>query len=138
MRAMLDVALHCSVELVARSEIAGRQELSADYVAHLFRRLRDAGLVLGVRGPSGGYSLARTAESICIGEFVRAVEGPSAAADCVLSVQEHPCPRIAQCAAHQVWMRLSGIMAEFLDSTTLADLCGDARNLALEDSTLRL
>jgi Rrf2 family protein len=132
---MLDVAQHGSAAPVPRSEIATRQELSPDYVAHLFRQLRGAGLVLGVKGPSGGYSLARSPEEIRVGEIVRAVEGPIAAVDCVLAMQEYPCQRLDHCVAHQVWMRLSATIEEFLDSISLADLCDDARKLAVEAVT---
>ena len=135
LRAMLDVAQYGSAAPVPRSEIAERQELSPDYVAQLFRRLRDAGLVLGIKGPSGGYSLARSPEEIRIGEIVRAVEGPIATVDCVLSMPGRPCHRLDHCVAHQVWMRLSATIEEFLDSITLADLCDDARKLAAEAGT---
>lgn len=136
LRAMLDVAQHGSVAPVPRSGIAERQELSPDYVAQLFRRLRDAGLVLGIKGPSGGYSLARSAEEIRVGEIVRAVEGPIVTVDCVLSMQERPCHRLDHCVTHRVWMRLSATIEEFLDSISLADLCDDARELAAEAGTL--
>ena len=75
LRAMVDLALHVDEGPVARCDIAKRQGISADYVAQLFRRLRAAGLVEGVRGPGGGYTLARDATTICAGDVVRAVEG---------------------------------------------------------------
>lgn len=129
LRAMLDLALHSFEEPVPRHEIAERQDLSPDYVAHLFRQLRDAGLVVGVKGPCGGYRLARDPGLILIGEIVRAVEGPIALADCVLPAQRTPCQRLGRCVTHRLWMRLSETIAEFLDSTTLADLCDEAREL---------
>ncbi len=132
LRAMLDLALHASAEPVPRHELAIRQEISSDYVAHLFQQLRNAGLVLGVKGPRGGYILARDPGLIRIGEIVRAAEGPIAVVDCVLPVQEDPCHRLECCVTHHLWMQLSATMAEFLDSITLADLCDQARELGLE------
>jgi Rrf2 family protein len=126
---MLDLALCAGEGPVPRQQIAERQEISADYVAQLFRQLRAAGLVVGVKGPSGGYALAREARSIRVGDVVRAVEGPIAAADCVLPALEEPCHRVERCVTHLLWARLSVTMAEFLDSTTLADLCSQAREL---------
>ncbi len=129
LRAMLDLALHDSGGPVLRREIAERQELSPDYVAQLFRQLRNNGLVVGVKGPSGGYLLARDPELIRIGEIVRAVEGPIAAVDCVLPMYKDPCHRLDHCIAHRLWLDLSATMAEFLDSITLADICDQAREL---------
>ena len=56
LRAMVDVALHNDGGPVLRRDIAARQEISVDYAAQLFRRLRAAGLVEGVKGPGGGYA----------------------------------------------------------------------------------
>lgn len=132
LRAMLDLALHASDMPVPRHAISERQEFSPDYVAHLVRELRGAGLVAGIKGPGGGYVLARDPEFIRLGEIVRAVEGPIAVVDCVLPNQEDPCHRQDHCVTHQMWVRLSATMAEFLDSITLADLCDQARELELE------
>lgn len=129
LRAMLDLALHDSGRPVLRREIAERQEISPDYVAHLFRQLRNAGLVIGVKGPSGGYLLTRDPGLIRIGEIVRAVEGPIAAVDCLLPMQQDSCHRLEHCVARFLWLDLSATMAEFLDSITLADLCDQARIL---------
>jgi Rrf2 family protein len=132
LRAMLDLALCASDDPVPRQEIAERQELSADYVAQLFRQLRSAGLVMGIKGPSGGYALAQGAEKIRVGDIIRAVEGPIAAVDCVHPLAEDQCHRADRCVAHLLWTRLSATMAEFLDSITLADLCDQARELVPE------
>jgi Rrf2 family protein len=131
LRAMVDLALHAEQEPVPRQEIADRQDLSADYVAQLFRQLRDAGLVTGIKGPSGGYALARPASSIRVGEVIRAVEGPVAMVDCVLPNHKDPCRRLDCCVTHLVWVQLSQTVAEFLDSISLGDLCSQARGLKL-------
>jgi Rrf2 family iron-sulfur cluster assembly transcriptional regulator len=73
---MVDLALHADEGPALRREIAERQEISADYVAQLFQRLRKAGPVDGLKGPGGGYRLARDAAPISAGNAVRAVEGP--------------------------------------------------------------
>jgi len=132
LRAMLDLALNRCEGPVPRHEIAERQDLSSHYVAHLFRQLREAGLVASVKGPSGGYVLARDPGSIRISEIVRAVEGPIALADCVLPIQDDLCQRLDRCAAHRLWMRLSETMVAFLDAISLADLCKEARELEPE------
>jgi len=129
---MVDLALHADEEPVLRRDIAERQGISTDYVAQLFRRLRAAGLVKGVKGPGGGYRLARDAETIRAGDVVRAVEGPVAVVHCIVPGDEPPCNRVDRCVTRLLWKRLSEAMTEFLDSVTLKDLCNEARQLHRE------
>jgi Rrf2 family cysteine metabolism transcriptional repressor len=131
LRAMIDLALHADEGPVLRQDIAERQEISADYVAQLFRRLHAAGLAEGVKGPGGGYQLARDAATIRAGDVVRAVEGPVAVVHCTLPGpgDEPSCNRVDRCVTHLLWKRLSAVMTEFLDSVTLSDLCEEAQQL---------
>ncbi len=129
LRAMVDLALHADGEPALRQEIAERQDISADYVAQLFRPLHKAGLVEGVKGPGGGYLLARDAADITAGDVVRAVEGPVAVVHCALEDDDPACNRSDRCVTHLLWKRLSAVMTEFLDSVTLQDLRDEARQL---------
>ena len=63
---------------------------------------------------------------------MRAVEGPIAVVDCVVSDAESPCDRVAHCTTHLLWKQLSEAVAELLDSVTLKDLCDQARQLGQE------
>ena len=130
LRAMVDLALHTEAGPVLRQDISTRQEISADYVAQLFRQLCAVGLLEGVKGPGGGYRLAREVETIRAGDVVRAVEGPVAVVHCTLPGDEPSCDRVDRCVTHRLWKRLSRVMAEFLDSVTLKDLCDEAREEA--------
>ncbi len=134
LRAMVDLALHAGEGPASRHGIAVRQAVSADYVAQLFRELRAAGLVEGVKGPGGGYRLTRDAATIRVGDVVRAVEGPIAAVDCTIPSDEPSCDRVDRCVAHLLWKGLSEAMAEFLDSVTLKDLCDQAQHLTREEN----
>ena len=125
--AMVDLALHGGEGTVRRQDIADRQEISANYIAQLFRELRVAGLVDGVKGPGGGYRLARNAQTISAGDVVRAVEGPVALASCAAPGSEPTCNRVGRCPTHDLWKRLSAAMTELLDSATLQELCDEAR-----------
>ena len=129
LRAMVDLALHANGGPVLRRDIARRQGISADYVAQLFRRLCAVGLVDGVKGPGGGYVLARAPVAISAGDVVRAVEGPVAVVQCALPTDEPSCNRVDRCATHLLWKRLSETITEFLDLVTLQDLCDEARQL---------
>ncbi len=125
-RAMVDLALHVHEGPVSRAEIASRQGISADYIAHLFHRLQQAGLVRGVRGRSGGYLLGRDPTRIHVGEIVRAVEGPMALTECTAPGGEAVCPRTDHCVTRRLWLEAARAVAETLDGVTLADLCAQA------------
>ena len=131
LRAMLDVALHDDEGPVLRHDIATRQEISADYVAQLFQHLCVMGLVKGVKGPGGGYQLARDPATIRVGDIVRAVEGPIAAVQCVTDTlgDQPTCHRAEDCTTRLLWVRLSEVIAQFLDSITLKELRDQARQL---------
>jgi Rrf2 family protein len=131
LRAMVDVAQHSDNEPVARQGIAERQEISADYVAQLFRQLQAAGLVEGVKGPGGGYRLTRDAETITAGDIVRAVEGPIAVVECILygPDEQLSCHRVDRCVAHLLWHRLTEAISGILDSVTLQELADQAQQL---------
>lgn len=134
LRALIDLALHDADEgLVLRRDIAARQEISADYIAQLFRQLRAVGLIEGVKGPGGGYRLARDAAAIGVGDVLRAVEGPVAAARCIIPSDEPSCNRVDRCVTHLLWKRLSEVVTEFLDSVTLQDLCDEAQQLCRKE-----
>jgi Rrf2 family cysteine metabolism transcriptional repressor len=138
LRAMVDLAQHGDGGPVLRQEIARRQEISADYVAQLFRHLEAAGLVKGVKGPGGGYRLAGDAARITAGDVIRAVEGPIAAVECILygPGEELACHRVDGCAAHLLWHRLTEAISEILDSVTLQDLADQALQLAQGEAGL--
>ena len=122
LRAMVDLALHGG-EPVTRQEIAARQGISADYAAQLFRHLRQAQLVKAIKGPGGGYILAREPVAISAGDVLRAVEGPLAVSQCVLPGHDSDCPRAVSCAVRPLWERLSAALTEIANSVTLWDFC---------------
>lgn len=126
LRAMVDLAIHSSEDPVPRQSISDRQDISADYVAQLFRQLREAGLVDAVKGPGGGYRLALDPGRITAGDVVRAVEGPVAVVHCALADDDELCVRVDHCASHTLWVRLSSTITRFLDSVTLQDLRDEA------------
>ncbi len=129
LRAMVDLALHGDNGPVLRHNIAVRQEISTAYVAQLFRPLCAAGLANGVKGPGGGYILARDAATISAGDVIRAVEGPIAVVQCTLPGDETFCNRMDRCTTFPLWKRLSATITDVLDSATLQDLCDEARQL---------
>lgn len=130
LRAMIDIGLHQDRGPVLRQDIARRQEISANYVAQIFRGLAAAGLLIGIKGPGGGYKLAKPCDEIRASDILQAIEGPIALVHCVMNEDdETPCARTVHCATHRMWSRLSGVMKEYLDSVTLQDLMDESIEL---------
>ena len=121
LRAMVDLARHDGEGPILRRDIAQRQELSSDYLAQLFVKLKRGGLVDSVMGPGGGYVLARPVDEIRAGDVLRAVEEPLRLTQC-LEEGEEPCPRAPHCVTRVLWQRMSRAMVEVLDSVTLSEL----------------
>jgi Rrf2 family cysteine metabolism transcriptional repressor len=127
LRAMVDLACYGTGGPVPRYEIAARQEVSEQYLAQLFLKLKHAGLVDSVRGPGGGYLLALQPEEITAGDVLRAVEEVLAPVYCVGDGEDAVCDRVDGCPTHWLWQRLGETIRETLDSVTVAELCTHAR-----------
>lgn len=128
-RAMVDIALNRGTP-VSRRDLAARQRIPPDYLAQILQPLRAAGFVVSVKGPGGGYALARDATQIRIGDVLRATEGPIALSDCTTDDAEVTCQLAETCRSRLFWAGLSEVIREYADGWTIADLCGDAPNQA--------
>jgi len=117
--AMVDIALRNSDGPVSLAGISERQKISLSYLEQLFGKLRRGGLVDSVRGPGGGYRLARPAVDISIADIIRAVDETLDATQC--GGREN-CAADHRCMTHDLWASLNQKMYEFLASIPLADL----------------
>lgn len=119
--AMADLAKYAAGEAVPLSAIAERQNISLAYLEQLFAKLRRAGLVESARGRTGGYRLGRAAESIAVGEVLRAVEEGIRMTRCG-GDDAPPCMAGQRCLTHGLWDALGDQIAAFLDSVTLQEV----------------
>lgn len=116
--AMIDLALNSGDGPVTLAAISERQKISLSYLEQLFGKLRRYGLVESVRGPGGGYCLARPDADITIADVVRAVDEMLDATQCG-GLQN--CRQAQRCMTHELWSTLNDRIYEFLSSVTLAD-----------------
>ncbi len=117
--AMLDLAFHYEKGPVTLTEISGRQSISLSYLEQLFARLRKAGLVVGVRGPGGGYRLKKTLDAISIADIVLAVDEVIDSTNCG---GKGDCQDELPCLTHHLWMGLSHHIKSYLEQISLSDL----------------
>lgn len=129
--AMIELALHNKKGLLPLAELSLSQDISISYLEQLFARLRGDNLVSGVRGPRGGYRLARPAHEISIADIVKAVDekanpanqpGASGGGDPRRSV-------------HGSWVALSGKIHDLLDDISLADAISEHSTVAETEKT---
>ncbi len=116
--AMMDLAIHEQDEPVTLADISQCQGISLSYLEQLFAKLRRAGLVEGVRGPGGGYRLARPSSQISVAQVITAVDENVDVKNCK---GREDCQDGERCLTHQLWDELSRKLYEFLDGITLAD-----------------
>lgn len=117
--AVLDLAIHDSKGPICLAEIAERQEISLSYLEQLFSKLRRSGLVLSVRGPGGGYQLARAATSIDVAAIIAAVDEHIDTTRCGGAANCHDSGR---CLTHDLWTDLSVLIQDYLSSITVQQL----------------
>ena len=117
--AMVDLALRHGNGPVTLAGISERQDISLSYLEQLFGKLRRHKLVESVRGPGGGYTLAKPLSEISVSDVIRAVDEPMDATQCG---GKENCHDDHRCMTHDLWMSLNEKIYEYLNSVTLADL----------------
>jgi iron-sulfur cluster assembly transcription factor IscR len=121
--AMADIAKRGQGKAIPMAQIAERQRISLPYLEQLFSKLRRAELVSSMRGPGGGYVLARPADEIYVGEIMQAVGEPVKMTRCDREkITKGGCMDGDDCITHILWNALSDHIYSFLGSISLQDV----------------
>jgi Rrf2 family cysteine metabolism transcriptional repressor len=120
MRAMLELALEYGKKPLQIKSIADREDISNKYLEQLMAMLKSSGLVRSMRGPRGGYMLARPPAEIKLSEVFTTLEGPLVPVECLDHTEF--CTRCSDCATRLIWQDLYKAMMSILETTTLQDL----------------
>lgn len=118
---MLDLALNDTGETIRIKDIAARQGISEKYLEQIIAVLNKAGFVKSVRGPQGGYRLARKPKDYTVGMILRLTEGSLAPVAC-LDDDPNVCSRQEDCVTIYIWEKLYAAINDVVDGFTLADL----------------
>jgi Rrf2 family iron-sulfur cluster assembly transcriptional regulator len=119
--AMVDLAGHGSGSSLPLASIAERQHISIAYLEQLFMKLRRAGLVKAVRGPKGGYQLARAPSDISVADIMTAADEPVRMNRCSVEGNDW-CLGTKRCATHELWRALGTHISAFLGAVSLKDV----------------
>ena len=128
--AMIDLALREHAGPVALATIGARQQVSMSYLEQLFSRLRRQGLVESTRGPGGGYTLGRSAETITVAEIISAVDD---------AMTEGMAGSHDECLSSDLWQRLNIVVLNHMGTITLRTLVDEqtAKGVSVEARPVR-
>ena len=122
--AMMDLAMHHGEGPVTLAEISGRQKISLSYLEQLFGKLRRYRLVESVRGPGGGYCLARDTGAVSVADIILAVDEPIDATQCG---GKENCRDEQKCLTHDLWAKLNERILDYLGAVSLRQLVEDQK-----------
>lgn len=133
LRALLDLAVHSNDDTTTLANIAERQEMSVGYLEQIFSALRKASIVIGTKGPQGGYVLGQPANKIYVQNVLDVLEGDLfTITEDRLETQE---ASIMQDAIREkVWDRITGAASSALDGLTLDNLIDVYEQSKLKDN----
>jgi Rrf2 family transcriptional regulator, iron-sulfur cluster assembly transcription factor len=123
--AMIDLGLRHDGGPVTLAGISERQKISLSYLEQLFGKLRRHKLVASVRGPGGGYCLAKKLAEISVADIICAVDEPL---DATLCGGKGNCHEEQVCMTHNLWTNLTKRMFDYLDSVSLSDLVEEQKS----------
>jgi Rrf2 family protein len=109
---------------LTKTEISEAENITPGYLQQIMGPLLTAGLVRSFRGKTGGFMLARPAETITVGEVLRATDGRVGPAPCW---DADVCEREGYCPTRPFWARVTATLNEMFDGTTVADLAKESK-----------
>ncbi|MFO1037421.1 MAG: Rrf2 family transcriptional regulator [Geminicoccaceae bacterium] len=133
LEAVADIAFHGGADPVQSQDIARRLGLPRRYLEQVLQQLVRAGVLKGVRGPRGGYRLARERRRVTVGEVVRIVQGSEEIVDDG-PVSASP---LGVKVVAPFWEKFESDLMARLDSVTIEDLCGEAEQQSIESEGKR-
>lgn len=133
--AMIDLAMHNGQGPVTLSEISERQKISLSYLEQLFGKLRRQELVSSVRGPGGGYNLARPTDRVSVADIIIAVDEPIDATQCH---GKENCKDDHKCITHDLWTDLNKHIFDYLRAVTLSELVSKQLKKSSDVSVLQM
>lgn len=117
-RAMCRLGLSYKKVPVSLSEISKKEGISLDYLEQLFNKLKKEGLVKSIRGPRGGYLLAKDPKKISMGDIIAAVDEKIEIENCLAK----RCRKLNNCPTRTLWRQIDKKINETLNKVTLEDL----------------
>lgn len=137
-RALLYIACEKGGGYTQTKEISEKEGIPERYLEQIFQKLKKAGLVSGMRGPTGGYCLLKPPDQISIGDVVRAILGADLElVPCKERKSTERCRRRETCAAAEVWRTASKMVMDYFNSLRLDKMCEKAKELRRNKASVK-
>lgn len=133
-RALCEIAYSSAATPSQIKGISARQGISARYLEQIFKKFRKAGIIKSVRGPLGGYLLAKKPKEITVGDIIRAIDGQDIElvfCSGTKKTSKKPCDRIGKCVVSEVWDEASKKLMNYFNSVTINQICAEAKKRGL-------
>jgi len=128
LRALIDICVYSSSEMVTVKSISERQGISERYLEQIFSSLRKGGVINAKKGAQGGYFLAKSARELTIGDILSVLEG-----DLLLIDIERDENEIENFISARLWNVINNKISDFFNSITLEDMATDYKKNNKED-----
>jgi Rrf2 family transcriptional regulator, iron-sulfur cluster assembly transcription factor len=132
LEAVVDIAYHGGAEPVQSRDISRRQEIPQRYLEQVMQRLVRAGILKGVRGPKGGYRLARERRRILVSDVAKVVFELEAGAD---AVEKGTTSELAEKVVRPLWRELRESLMVELAGVTIEELCTRAKKEGIRNES---
>jgi Rrf2 family transcriptional regulator, iron-sulfur cluster assembly transcription factor len=134
-RALCDIAYSSTGTPSQINVISTRQGISARYLEQIFKKFRKAGIIKSVRGPFGGYLLAKKPKEISVGDIIRAIDGEDI--ELVFcsgnkKTSKKPCDRMGKCVVSDVWDEASKKLMGYFNSVTISKICAESKKRGIK------
>tara|TARA_Y100000031_G_scaffold70598_1_gene78253 strand:- start:391 stop:831 length:441 start_codon:yes stop_codon:yes gene_type:complete len=120
LRALTYITVNSDSELIRTQEIAEAEGLPAPFLAKLLQQLARSGILVSVKGPKGGFGLARPPKEISLLEVVTAIDGEDGFMRCAIGLAE--CTDTAPCPLHDTWKPLRDQILDYMAGRSLSNL----------------
>lgn len=130
LKAIFELSMNYGLGPISLRKISEKYDISDSYLEQLFAMLKKAGYIDTVRGPHGGYLLARPPEEITVGMVLRTLEGEITTSECV---NKEVCSRESICATRNIFEKIENSINDVIDNITLADMYKEQKTILTEE-----
>ena len=131
LRVMIELAEQPARGFVPLQEIAEHQKISKEYLNNILKVLVASGHLSSLRGKGGGYCLAKSPDTCCVGDILKAVEGDISPVSC--TQENNICPNSYHCRTYPMWQALNEVIGDFLGHVYLSDFLAGGRFYEKQD-----
>ncbi len=131
LKAVFELSLNYGLGPVSLKKVSEKYDISESYLEQLFAKLKKSGYIDTVRGPQGGYYLAKKPDEITVGMILRTLEGDITTSECI---NKEVCSRESICATRVIFEKIEKSINDVIDSITLADMHEDQKRILTEEN----